>query len=596
MKSEHRDPSEYPTLSPPTPPAMGSQRTKRREYRLRRQFVRACLAKNYAKVTSLLRRIKNANLVHRGNNALNLLREPTPGREDEHIAVVRELLRRGCDPNHNEDMAPMHIHLCDVNVQTVPGDAVLRYRDKLVECLRLLLENGADPNHRTPHRSDPPNSIEVDETALSRASDYNTFEEMGLELLDHGIDFRREILLDWERPTGNVLALLNACMSGKIRLLRKMIAKGADPHYWIDKWPWSPLITACANGREEIALFLMDLYEENRVFHVTSRGEDADSLVEIHWGIGDYNLMFRREDVSGPSFVEHAQAMGLTRVVDRAVSLIQKLHRDGIPTSVAGQYSLASDRIINVITGIQQEETNGTIWRVLLVDICQTHDSCFADYRERILFRQKITEHLRQRIHQGLRIVDHVKPPKLLDENGVEQYNYNDDTRERIDRLYHLDSPIEDFELELLACRTDLEFRYHDERTLLMVACEHDRPRLISKLINLGAHAEVVDENGDTTLTLAIFASRPVDTVHYLLDLYESRGSYDYIFHRNRHGHSLVELAHVHHQPGPLHRLRSMYRRALVEVANNPESDLYESWQSPVRSLDVLGIVAEYIV
>lgn len=526
----------------------------RRRYTRRRLFLRACLRKNYAKVRALLPRILDVDVLHRGNNALNLLREPTPGREDEHIDVVRELLRRGCDPNHNEDGPPMLLHLCDVSVRTVPGDAILRYRDKLVELLRILLGAGADPNHRHTHRAIPvphprtwSRAMADGTTALSASADPHSFEELGLELLDHGIDF--------ENP-GNRTLLTDACFSGKIRLVKKMIAKGASL-YALNRWEETALMCACGGGNEEVAHYLMDLYEE----------------------AGDHQVfMFRRgPDFDPVTFLEEAQRAGLGTVVSRGRALLETLDLS-IPT-VSND---VPERVQKVIRQIEEEEQARSIWRVRIVELCEQYEATIDEYEQIIQYRHEITAYLRERMRTGLRIYNDAQPGRSSPQISVLQYIQN--------------RPIEEVELELLTHPTDLEVRYPKGRTLLMVACYHHQGRLLQRLIDLGADIHPVDEDGDTTLTvLATDRGGPVPMIEGLITLYETRGSLDYILRRNHQGYGLVELAHLRHLTGPLHRLRSLYRRILVTLTQDPTSGLYGPWQGPQRSLDVLGIVAEYL-
>ena len=59
---------------------------------------------------------------------------------------------------------------------------------------------------------------------------------------------------------------------------------------------------------------------------------------------------------------------------------------------------------------------------------------------------------------------------------------------------------------------------------------------------------------------------------------------------------SLLEFVHSFHLTDILHRLRLLYRRILVRLVDDPTTELYDTWQTPLRSLDVWGIVANYIV
>ena len=534
-----------------------------RKKHLGRRFLQACRTKNYAQVRLLLPKVKDVNWCDQnGNNALNLLGEPTVGREDEHLAVVRELCRRGCDPNYNDHFPPILIQLCYVSPldETITDhSALLRYRDGLLACLRLLLENNADPNIQSigPNPKDDPASpryLTTGSTALSCTTDQ--FEELGLELLDHGIDFRE--------GGGNDEALLSACRLGKSRLVKKMIAKGANIYVKILHY-WTPLYYACCHGHEELALYLMDVYEEKKAFQ----------------------FMFPCPR-SGPegeeAFLDAAFLAGLTVVVDRGQRLLES--HDQIVYTPPQNPPLV-ELVASAIKWIQEAQQDDRICRTDPVRICHDVGEKILGYKAKSEFRREMVMYLRRRFSEGLKIVE--------DREIVEGCDV--DPEQDPDPFYYY-RPMREIEIEVELCRHSregLETKYTDG-TLLMIACSYRQARLVREFIGLGADPHPVNKNGETTLTLLAKHNGSSQTIiNELIDLYESRGSYDYIFHRNRRDVSLLELAHLHHMPDTLRRLRLLYRGILVRLTEDPEA-LHTVWQVPSRSLDVWGIVAEYIV
>ena len=282
----------------------------------------SCEKRDYQAIRRYIQMGKPVNVVRQdGHNPLTLLGKPLPGEEGTHLAIVNELLEKGCNPNAKpQEGFPIIYQVVDPNSDPPFRDAwqIPPYREGMREFLRILLQHGADPKvevtvieesiwgmflrFHSPYKDTP----------LNRSCARDGDERMAHILLDS----HHRLNLEFRNPKGpnNKTPLLMAIQSGRTSLVEKLLSKGANIYYNEDQDGMDVLSTACENGYPHLALLLLKSFSQK--------------VSDWRWSKGPFSTR--------PNYTDVATLKGYTDVLEATREFLEHLQKKGTTIFLGG--------------------------------------------------------------------------------------------------------------------------------------------------------------------------------------------------------------------------------------------------------------------
>src|ERR1700744_4208541 len=101
----------------------------------KKRFLNACEKKNYNKILELIDKVPNiATLTKKNKNVILILGVPTDETYHKHIAIISELLKKGCDINYKNSLFGINTILYKTCSYLESDTTVLNFIKFLIDC------------------------------------------------------------------------------------------------------------------------------------------------------------------------------------------------------------------------------------------------------------------------------------------------------------------------------------------------------------------------------------------------------------------------------------------------------------------------------